>query len=153
MKFIIQLLFIFLTCHLHAQSEIETEFIERFKTFINGRDLSKIETVYQKEKSVFEKTYRVSKNLESAMLRGVEGVEIEKLNEDSPYWPKSQKVTGASFEINANPPYWLLSVNYKKLDNPIVGIGEGYSTILFQSGEKLYIAGFKEAEAKTNKSE
>jgi hypothetical protein len=143
--------FIAIACTSCAKTTLESDFEKRVIDVIESKNLGRLNEVCRIEGNSRIKLIMVSTTFEKAMLLGYTKIEVEKLNPDSPYWPKESVIDRSTFVVDPKEDYWTFSISYKEPEKPIRGLSKGSTTILAEYDGQLYIAAVKKME--TNKSE
>ncbi len=142
------ILFCLFATTLAAYGNVEEEFKERLATFISERNLRSIDQVFQVKGDSRFKSISVWHTFEKAMILGVESIDVEKLDEDSRYWPKEKyELDGVEFAIDSQGPFWLVSIEYKTPpEGRIPGASLKSSTVASLYDGKLKISNFRKIE-------
>ena len=131
--------------HLPASEEMEKEFKERFRAFIEAGDVSRqaLETVWLYEDTPTREFIRSQGKFESTIARGLETIEIVDI------YPQMREglddpvqLEGATYVINLEP-YGMLEATYRQ---EIEGGSDGWSYVLGKKDGKLYLVGLTERD-------
>ena len=147
MKILLTLIaFIAITCTSCAKTTLENDFEKRVIELIESRDLGRLNEVCRIEGNSRIKLIMESADFELAMLLGYTKIEVEKIEPDSPYWPRKSVIDGATYVIDQKDDYWKFSISYKEPERPIRGLSKGSTTILAEYDGQLYVAAVRKTE-------
>ena len=143
MKYIlITITALLLSSSVQASEEMETEFIERFKLFIQTENLSQenLKKVWLYEDTPTQEFVRSSAKLEATISRGIGSIQIIDI------YPALKNGMAEPFEMEGDTyrinltPYKMLEIEYVK---KIEGGSAGWSYVIGESDGKLYLVGMK----------
>lgn len=138
--------FIAITCTSCAKTTLEADFEKRVVEVIESKDLGRLNEVLRIEGNSRMKLMMGSTTFERAMLLGHTKIEVEKIEPDSPYWPRESVIDGVTYAIDQKDDYWKFSISYKEPERPIRGLSKGSTTILAEYDGKLYVAAVRKTE-------